>query len=42
MQYDTGFGDVFLLLTWQDATTYGFFWWDLGMETDELDIYGNL
>jgi hypothetical protein len=42
MQYDTGFGDVLLLLTWQDVTTHGFFRGDLIKETGELDIYGNL
>jgi hypothetical protein len=42
MQYDMGFGDVLLLLTWQAATTLGFFRGDLVKETGELDIYGNL
>jgi hypothetical protein len=42
MQYDMKFGDVLLLLTWQDATTHGLFWGDLVKETGELYIYGNL
>jgi len=37
------FGDVILLLlTWQDATTHGFYRGDLVKENGEIDIYGNL
>jgi len=42
MQYDTEFGEVLLLLTWQDAATHGFIRGDLVKETGELDIYGKL
>jgi hypothetical protein len=42
MQYDKGFGDIFLMLTRQDATTHGFFQGDLVKETGELDSYGKL
>jgi hypothetical protein len=42
MQYDMGFDDTLLLLTWQDTITRGFFRGDLVKETGELDIYGNL
>jgi len=39
MQYDTGFGDVLLLLIWQDTKTHSLLRGDLFMETGELEIF---